>query len=31
MGAVLVILLDRKGINLGAARWIARGVLWLLF
>ena len=31
MGAVLVTLLDRKGTNLGAARWIAHGVLWLLF
>jgi hypothetical protein len=31
MGAVTVALLEGKGINLGAARWIARGVLWLLF
>lgn len=30
MTAVLIALLERKGINLGAARWIARGVLWLL-
>lgn len=31
MGAVLVTLLDRKGTNLGAARWIAHGILWLMF
>ena len=31
MGAVLVTLLDRKGINLGVTRWIAHGILWLLF
>lgn len=31
MGAVVVTLLDRKGTNLGAARWIANGILWLLF
>lgn len=31
MGAVLVALLERKGINLGAARWIAHGILLLLF
>jgi hypothetical protein len=31
MGAVLVALLERKGIDLGAARWIAHGILWLLF
>jgi hypothetical protein len=31
MGAVLAALLERKGINLGAANWIARGILWLLF
>ena len=31
MGSVLVTLLGRKGVNLGAARWIAHGALWLLF
>ena len=31
MGAVLVAVQERKGINLGAAHWIAHGVLWLLF
>jgi hypothetical protein len=31
MGSALVTLLGRKGINFGAARWIAHGVLWLLF
>lgn len=31
MGAVLVAPLERKGIDLGAARWIAHGILWLLF
>jgi hypothetical protein len=31
MGSVLVTLLGQRGINLGPARWIAHGVLWLLF
>jgi hypothetical protein len=31
MGAILVALLERRGINLGAAYWIAQGILWLLF
>lgn len=31
MGAILVALLEKRGINLGAAYWIAQGILWLLF
>lgn len=31
MAATLIALLERKGINFGAARWVAHGVLWLLF
>jgi hypothetical protein len=31
MAAVLVALLEQKGINLGAAHWIAHGILLLLF
>jgi hypothetical protein len=31
MATILVVLIERKGIDLGAAHWIASGILWLLF
>jgi hypothetical protein len=31
MGAFLVAFLERKGVDLGATRWIAHGILRLLF
>lgn len=31
LGSILVVLLERKGIVIAAAHWVARGILWLLF
>jgi hypothetical protein len=30
-GSILVALLERKGMTIAAAHWVARGILWLLF
>ena len=30
-GSIVVALLERKGMTIGAAHWVARGILWLLF
>lgn len=30
-GSIVVALLEQKGFDIAAARWIARGILWFLF
>jgi hypothetical protein len=30
-GSIVVALLERKGMTIGTAHWVARGILWLLF
>jgi hypothetical protein len=31
VGSMVIALLERKGVDTATARWIARGILWVLF